>query len=25
VETRSRAEGLVDAFVRTWLDQTNRG
>jgi ribonuclease HI len=25
VETRSRAEGLVDAFVRTWLDQTTRG
>ena len=25
VETRSRAEGLVDAFVRTWREQTNRG
>jgi ribonuclease HI len=25
VETRSRAEGLVDAFVRAWLDQTSRG
>ena len=25
VETRSRAESLVEAFVRTWRDQTSRG